>query len=780
MARKQGENRPDQSPSTVTLPDEAMLLDYINSCPVPPSLRDITRAFDIGQDHRASIRRLLRDMAQRGLLAGDRRALAAPDTLPEVTVLELTSFDDDGDGLAHQAGSDTENPPEIRVILNRRAGRAPAVGQQVLARLTRVGPDQYEARIIRVLDRQQKRLFGVVVPAGKGFRLQPADRGKRDSIGLQTTDGVPLHAGDLIEAELLPSRGYIGKTARVITNLGNTSSAGAFSALALAEFGIRHQFPDAAIDESQGLKIPPIKGRRDLRDQPLVTIDGADARDFDDAVFAEPADNGGWRLLVAIADVSHYVRPDSALDIEARKRGNSVYLPDRVVPMLPEAISNDLCSLRPHEDRAAMVAEIHIDKDGKRLSHHIERALIRSHARLTYDQVQAVFDGTIDEADCDVPHGCLHALFGAWRALDIDRQSREPLALNLKERRVVMDDAGHPVAITQRSQTESQRLIEDFMIAANVAAADSLISSRRPCVFRIHDTPDPKKAASLAKLAESVGGKFTTGQVLRPHHFNKIIALAENTPDALTVNEAVLRSQAKAVYSIDNIGHFGLSLRNYAHFTSPIRRYADLLVHRALVDAAAGKKSGPKDGLNGMTLDMIAEICTHISETEATAAAAERRTIDRFAAALFQSRLGVVVEGMIVAVTGFGAFIRLEDGAADGLLPLNALPDDYYDFVEESQSLEGRHNGWRFVVGTPLKVKVTEVTPVSGGILLEWVDGGLQSDTPRRKPSGHKHKAPHQHAGKHGNKPSGRGARPQSGNNHKNAGNGKAAKRKRR
>ena len=294
-----------------------------------------------------------------------------------------------------------------------------------------------------------------------------------------------------------------------------------------------------------------------------MTIDGADARDFDDAVFAEPTGHGGWRLIIAIADVSHYVRPDSALDLEARKRGNSVYLPDRVVPMLPETISNDLCSLRPHEDRAAIIAEINIDKDGKRRSHKIERALIRSHARLTYEQVQSVFDGNMDEADCKVSHGILHALFGAWRALDKDRKKREPLALNLKERRVIMDDCGNATAISQRLQTDAQRLIEDFMISANVAAADTLIARHLPCVFRVHDTPDPKKAATLTKLAEALGSSFTTGQVLRPHHLNKILALANNTPDAITVNEAVLRCQAKAIYHTENIGHFGLSLPNY-------------------------------------------------------------------------------------------------------------------------------------------------------------------------------------------------------------------------
>ena len=728
----------NQSPVTDPLmPVEDALLDYINSCPAPPSHREIAKAFKIGRDQRASLQRMLRDMAARVLLPSKCCAIATPNTLPEVTILELIDFDDNGDGMARLVGHDKKKQPEIRVILCRRAGRAPAVGQQVLARLARVGPALYEARIIRLLDHQQKQIFGVIMTAGKGLRLQPAERGKRDSFSVQVPDEMTVEAGDLVEAQLLPSRGYIGKTARILVNLGNVSSPGAFSALAIAEFSIRHQFPDASIHESKGLKVPSAKCRRDLRDQPLVTIDGADARDFDDAVYAEPSVHGGWRLIIAIADVSHYVRPGSALDLEARKRGNSVYLPDRVVPMLPEAISNDLCSLRPDEDRAVMIAEIYIDKDGKRLSYQIERALIRSHARLTYEQVQAVFDGTMDEADCNVPHGILHSLFGAWRALDKDREKRAPLALSLKERGVILDDFGNTIEIYQRPQTESQRLIEDFMIAANVAAADTLIASAYPCVFRVHDTPDPKKAATVAKLAETLGSSFTTGQVLRPHHFNKILALANDTPDALTVNEAVLRSQAKAIYSTKNIGHFGLSLRNYAHFTSPIRRYADLLVHRALVDASANRKKGPKDGLCGMSVTQIAEICSHVSKTEATATAAERRTIDRFVAALFQTKTGHVVDGIIASLTGFGAFVRLEDGAADGLMPLNALPDDFYDYNEKAQRLEGRRNGWQFNVGMHVRVKVTEVTPVSGGILVEWVGGGLQNDHRRRKDENH-------------------------------------------
>ena len=553
--------------------------------------------------------------------------------------------------------------------------------------------------------------------------LQPATRGKRDRMVLIIPAGSNVEDGDLVETALQTGRSSYSRSTKLITNLGNITHPGAFSALALAEFNIRHVFPDSVLLEASKLKKPTLEGRRDLCDTAFVTIDGADARDYDDAVYAEPATHGGWRLLVAIADVSHYVQPECALDREAQLRGNSVYLPDRVVPMLPEAISNDLCSLRPLEDRAAMVAEIYIDKDGQRQQFNIERAMIRSHARLTYDKVQAVYDGVLDESDCEVPHGTLHALFGAWRALAIDRNKRAPLALDLKERRVVLGDDSAPLRIEQSAQNEAQRLIEDFMIAANVAAADHLIAKQKPCVFRVHDTPDPKKAVALVKLAEEVGTRFTVGQVLRPHHFNQILAAAAGTAVAGTINETVLRSQAKAIYSVDNIGHFGLSLRNYAHFTSPIRRYSDLLVHRAIVDTIID--DNPKKSLEDMPFDKLSEICKHISETEANATSAERRTIDRFAAALFESRLGEVVEGVVVAVTNFGAFVRIDDGAADGLMPMKTLPDDYYDFNESTKSLTGRHTGWTFTPGNDVKVRIRAVTAISGGILLDWVEGGV-------------------------------------------------------
>ncbi|MAK18087.1 MAG: ribonuclease R [SAR116 cluster bacterium] len=732
------------------LPSDSAILEFIDGCDTPPSVKEVARAFSLPQESRSPLRRRLRQLAEQGRIAKQPgRRIAAPDQLPEVTVLIVRKIDRDGTLLAVPASETSGPAPSVRLTADRRGGRAARVGQQVLARLKRISGARYEGRIIRVLDSTPRRLFGTVVAGRGGLILQQAERGGRDTITLERNVDMPATEGDLVEAELLPRRGYLGKTARIIDNLGPADAPGAYGALALVEFDIPHVFPDDAIAGTDGMKVPDLRGRTDLRDRPFVTIDGADARDFDDAVHAEPRADGGWQVSVAIADVAHYVRPNSALDTEARRRGNSVYLPDRVVPMLPEALSNDLCSLRPHEPRAAMVVEMDFDAAGQMTDSRFMRALIRSAARLTYDQVQAWHEGQTGADDIGASDEWLTNLFGAWQALDTARQAREPLALNLKERRVLLDDDGLPAEIVQRAQSQSQRLIEDYMIAANVAAAQTLIRAKQPCVFRVHDQPDPDRANGLHDLAAAVGARLARGQVLRPHHFNTILGHVAGTPDEKMINEAVLRSQAKAIYSTDNIGHFGLSLRDYAHFTSPIRRYSDLLVHRALIDMLA-TGSAPRDGLGGVAAPDLIDVCEHISETESRAAAAERRTIDRFAAALFVSRAGTIVEGIVAGVTKSGAFISLEDGAADGFLPMRSLPDDYYVIDDAGMRMRGRHNGLSVAVGDKMDVLVVEVTPVSGGILLAYVGGGADgggahrprksSDKPGGKPGG-KHKS---------------------------------------
>ena len=731
------------------MPSDSAILEFIDGCDTPPSVKEVARAFNLPQEARAPLRRRLRDLAEQGRIAKQPgRRIAAPDQRPEVTVLIIRKIDRDGTLLAVPATETSGPAPSIRLTPDKRGGRAARVGQQVLARLKRISGARYEGRIIRILDAAPRRLFGTVIPGRGGLILQQAERGGRDTITLERNGDMPAAEGDLVEAELLPRRGYLGKTARIIDNLGPADAPGAFSALALAEFDIPHVFPDAAIAETADMKVPNLRGRTDLRDRPFVTIDGADARDFDDAVHAEPSADGGWQVSVAIADVAHYVRPKSALDTEARRRGNSVYLPDRVVPMLPEALSNDLCSLRPLEPRAAMVVEMTFDATGHMKDHRFVRALIQSAARLTYDQMQAWHEGTMSADDIGATDDWLGNLFGAWQALDAARQDREPLALNLKERRIRLDDDGMPAEIVQRAQSKSQRLIEDYMIAANVAAAQALIRAKRPCVFRVHDRPDPERADGLHDLASAVGARLARGQVLRPHHFNAILAHVAGTPDEKMINEAVLRSQAKAVYSTDNIGHFGLSLRDYAHFTSPIRRYADLLVHRALIDMLASD-SAPRDGLGGVAAPDLVDVCEHISQTESRAAGAERRTIDRFAAALFAGRAGTVVEGVVSGVTGSGAFVSLNDGAADGFLPMRSLPDDYYVIDDAGMRMRGRHHGLSVAVGDKMDVLVVEVTPVSGGILLAYAGGGSGSDgaRPAHKSAG---KPGHKRDRKHG------------------------------
>ena len=724
--------RTGPEPDVGALPADKEIVDFLENCSTPPSVKEVARAFNLPQELRAPLRRRLKHLADQGAIARQPgRRVASADAMPEVTVVTISKIDRDGSLLAVPSDGTISPPPSIRIHADRRRGRAPAPGQQALVRLTRISGIRYEGRVIRVLERETKRLFGTVIAGRGGWVLQAAARGSRDTIQLDSKNDITVTEGDLVEAEMLPRRGYLGKMARVIDNLGPADAPGAFSALALAEFEIRHVFESDTLAETEGLTVPDTDGRTDLRDIAFVTIDGADARDFDDAVWAEP-DGDGWRILVAIADVAHYVRPGSALDREARLRGNSVYMPDRVVPMLPEALSNDLCSLRPNETRAAMVAEIWIDAGGEMQDSRFHRALIRSSARLTYDAVQAVHDGTATAADIGIAPAIYDNLAGAWQALGIARTHREPLALNLKERRVVLDDDGTPVAISKRAQSESQRLIEDFMIAANVAAAKTLIKAGRPCVFRVHDMPDPEKTEGLRDLAQAVGAKLARGQVLRPHHFNSILDHVRDSDDETMVNEAVLRSQSKAIYAVENIGHFGLALQHYAHFTSPIRRYSDLLVHRALVDAAATKQT--KDGLGAADLASLAEDCTHISETETRAAGAERRTIDRFAAALFADETGKVVPGVIAGLTGAGSFVSLNDGSADGFLPIRSFPDDYYVLADNGMEIIGRHSRAKFRVGDRLDVLVVEVTPINGGILLAYVDGGgkrAKSNKPR-------------------------------------------------
>ena len=712
----------DDIPAEDALPDDASLIAFITEQPEPPKVKEIARAFNIRADKRAELRRHLRHLAETGQLKSiDGRRMAAPERLPPVAVLDIVEINHDGEGIAAPVEDRLDHNARILVVPDRRRGKAFGKGERVLAKLTLVGPDEYEARIIRKLDRHRPVMFGLVISARNGFMLEPVERNARSPLDLlPPEDKIPFADGDLIEAEVLRSSGYANKKARVTRNLGPADQPGAYSALAVAEYGIRHAFPEEALIEADKAKKPVLGEREDLRDLKLVTIDGADARDFDDAVCAEPLPGGGFRVVVAIADVAHYVAEDSALDREAIQRGNSVYLPDRVIPMLPEVLSNGLCSLVPGEERACLAVEMMIDANGHKTKHRFMRGLMLSHARLTYDAVEEFRLGHDTDPPAGLEASVINTMLDAYECLAASRRERGALELDLPEKRVRFDDDGKAVAIDRKRQTISQKLIEEFMILANVSAAETLEGNNRLCVFRAHEPPAPEKVDALHQLARSMELSFPKGQVIRPRHFNALLQTAQKKDDPAgfaLLNETVLRSQSQADYRITNPGHFGLALLQYAHFTSPIRRYADLMVHRQII-ALLENRDPDTDTVKA------AETATSISETERQAAAAERRTIDRFAASLMQHRIGQMVEGKINTITSFGAFVEIDHSGVEGLLPLGRLPQDYYEADAVEGIIKGRQSGLTLRTGDSITIMIEDVSPLKAMVGLTYVDDG--------------------------------------------------------
>jgi ribonuclease R len=586
------------------------------------------------------------------------------------------------------------------------------LGERAAARLVPLETGEIEARIIRKLESAGERVVGTFQSSGEGGRLVPADRRNRNEYRVAARDAGGADNGELVVAELVSAARLGTPRARVVERLGPASDPSAISLMAIAAYDIPTEFPAAALAEADAARPVIPAGRTDLRDIPLVTIDGSDARDFDDAVWAEPdrdpKSHGGWHLVVAIADVAWYVPPGSALDREAERRGNSVYFPDRVVPMLPESLSNELCSLKPGVDRACLAVHLWIDAAGRKRRHRFERGIMCSAARLTYEEVQAARDA---RQECALAAEALSALYGAYAALAQARAARGALELDLSEDRVVLDGEGRPAAILRAERLDSHRLIEEFMILANVAAAEELEARRKPCMYRVHDAPDPDKVEALRVFLEEAGIPGLTlakGQALKPELFNRVLRRAAGTPEAMLVNDLVLRCQAKAAYSPNNIGHFGLALRRYAHFTSPIRRHADLLVHRALLGEAGAD----------MHRGELAAVADHISATERRAAEAERAAIDRYRAILLAQAIGSLFTAEISGVASFGLFVRLRDNGADGLVPISTLPGDYYVRDERAQRLVGRSTGRVYRLGEEVAVRLVEADGIGGRLVF--------------------------------------------------------------
>ena len=713
------------------LPSKQEILDFLETASGKSGKREIARAFGVKGSDRVALKELLRSMADDGLIAGSRRKLAKPGALPPVTVIEIVSRDRDGEFVARPAtwGEEHGAPPRILMVESKRdAGPAAGIGDRVLARITALGADAeypYQARTIKKLARATQRMLGIFrsLPGGTGV-IDPIERKqlKEWPVARGNTNGA--QSGELVRFELARGGRAGVQTARVTERLGNPQAQQMTSLIAVHAHGIPDTFPDPVLAEAAAAKEPELGRREDLRHLPLITIDPSDARDHDDAVWAEsdsdPKNHGGWVVIVAIADVCAYVRPGKALDKEARKRGNSVYFADRVVPMLPERISNDLCSLKEDVPRACLAVRMVFDKDGRKLKHRFFRGLMRSAASLSYEQAQGAIDGRLDEVTEPLLETVLRPLWGAYASLTLARTDRAPLDLDLPERKILLDDKGEVRAVVSPPRLDAHRLIEEFMIAANVAAAETLEAKRSPLIYRLHDSPSKEKLASLGEFLATIGLKLPKSGTLKPAHFNRILADTRSTPVAELVGEVVLRSQAQAEYGAVNFGHFGLNLRRYAHFTSPIRRYADLIVHRALVRALG---LGP-DGLTDTEMGELDQIAQGISDTERRAMAAERETADRLIAAYLADRIGARFQARVSGLVRSGLFVRLMETGADGFVPASSIGHEYFYHDEVRQALVGEDSGLGYRLGDSVEVRLVEAIPSAGALRFEMLSEG--------------------------------------------------------
>ncbi|WP_417797971.1 ribonuclease R [Terasakiella pusilla] len=711
----------DTPKKPVPFPTKEQILEFINESPSTVGKREIARAFGLRGPDKIQLKKILKQMENDGKVGrGRQRRFATPGSMPDVAVLEVSGIDEDGELLAKPVSwQGDDRPPKIYV--SQSSGRtAYGMRDRLLCRMRKVSAKEYEAQVIRQISEAPSRILGIYQGDGSQGRLIPTDRRAKSEFVIAKENTMDAENGELVLCEPLPGRIYGLKPARVVERLGDSNQPKAVSLVCIHAHDIPNEFPAAAVEQAENAKAVPLGKRVDLREIPLVTIDGADARDYDDAVFAEPdtdpKNEGGWHIIVAIADVAHYVRTNDELDRSAYERGNSVYFPDRVVPMLPEALSNGWCSLVPNEDRGCLAAHMWIDADGHLLRHKFVRGLMRSHARLTYEQAQAARDGQTDEITAPLMEQVINPLYGAYESFLKYREERNVLELDVPERKMAFDDEGKVASIDKRQRLDSHKLIEEFMITANVAAAEALEQKSQPCMYRIHDAPGLEKMEALRQFLGSLDIKIAKGQTPNPKIFNRILAQAAETDQSHMINTIVLRSQAQAEYNPENIGHFGLALHRYAHFTSPIRRYSDLLVHRALIKGYGLGEGGLEDG--GKDFSDMGE---HLSKTERRAAAAERDAMDRYTTLFMADRVGASFGARINGVTRFGLFITLDETGADGLIPIRSLPGDFYDHDEDLHLLRGKRTGLVFRLGERAEAKLIEADVITGGMVFNLV-----------------------------------------------------------
>ena len=712
------------------IPAKQQILDWIAEHPNLSAKRDIAKAFGIKGDARIDLKHLLRELESEGNLDKRGKTYRDAESLPPVSVLLILAPDRNGDQFAKPLEFSGEGVEPRILFVPLRTDAPVAEGDRILARLQPVKADdhQYEARLIRKIGGNPLKLLGIFRKTLEGGRIIPIDKGadKEWLVAANATHGAL--DGELVEAEQAGPKTRMGlPMARIVDRLGDPSAPKAVSLIAIHQHGIPDAFSEAALAEADRARPVALGQREDLRGLALVTIDPSDARDHDDAVFAvadtDPANPGGHVVWVAIADVAAYVTPGSALDREARTRGNSTYFPDRVVPMLPDVLSGDLCSLHEGVDRPCLAVEMRMNADGVKIGHRFVRGLMNSRASLTYEEVQGAQDGQPSDRLKPLMADVVAPLYAAYAVFRTARAARQPLELDLPERKIVLADDGRVASVDFRDRLDAHRLIEEFMILANVAAAEQLVRSKSPLLFRVHEEPSPEKLEALRQVAEASGFTLAKGQVLMTRHLNQLLAQAAGTDFDELMNLTTLRSMTQAYYNPENFGHFGLALKTYAHFTSPIRRYADLIVHRALIAGHGWAQSGTgADRLSAEDTAMLPETAQHISDTERRSMAAERDTTDRYLASYLSERVGAEFSGRISGVTRFGLFVKLDGTGADGLIPIRTLGREFFHHDPASQTLMGSDTGLTLGLGQRVTVRLAEAVPMTGGLLLDLLE----------------------------------------------------------
>jgi ribonuclease R len=764
-------------------PGRDAIVAFIRAQSADVGTREIAREFGLKNADRVELKRILRELAADGTIAKRGKKIHQPAALPPTVMADITGRDSDGELIATPTEWDEEESgaaPKIRIHVPRRPqpGTAAGVGDRALLRVEKPDDSEgaaYRGRVIKVIDHARTRVLGIfrALPTGGG-RLIPVDKkqaGRELNIANADTGGA--QDGDLVSVDLVRSRGFGLASGKVKERLGSLASEKAVSLIAIHAHEIPQAFSPAALREAEAAKPATLAGREDWRDLPLVTIDPPDAKDHDDAVHAEldsdPNNKGGYIVHVAIADVAFYVRPGSALDRDALTRGNSVYFPDRVVPMLPERISNDLCSLVPGEPRGALAVRMVIGNDGRKRSHSFHRILMRSAAKLNYAQAQAAIDGRPDDTTGPLLDPILKPLYDAYAVVKRARDERDPLDLDIPERKILLKPDGTVDRVIVPERLDAHKLIEEFMILANVAAAEMLEKKTLPLIYRVHDEPTLEKVHNLQEFLKTLDLPFAKSGALRPSLFNRVLAQVKGHDSEPLVNEVVLRSQAQAEYSAENYGHFGLNLRRYAHFTSPIRRYADLIVHRALIRALGlGEGALPETE----TVETLSEVAAQISVTERRAMKAERETADRLIAHFLADRIGATFQGRISGVTRAGLFVKLSDTGADGLIPIRTLGTEYFNYDETRHALVGTRSGAMHRLGDVVDVRLVEAAPVAGALRFELLSEGQVAprgrkrepgrDTSKTKAKAHPGRTPRKKIRKPGKSNSGKSRKGQS------------------